>query len=102
MQGDGECGVGERRQVPFFAGLRSPVSGFPRLSERSSRRSDELQFPGGEEHHAEQEPAVFPALDVGGAIGALLVADGDVGDLEVQLLDDRVETAVVRAAAAGP
>src|SRR5690242_15121276 len=57
-----------------------------RLTERANmgRGSDELQLAGGEEHHAQQEPAVFPTLDVGLAIGALAVADGHVGDLEVE------------------
>ena len=46
--------------------------------------SGEFEFAGGEEHHAQQQPAVAPALDVGRAVGAFLVADRHIGDLQVE------------------
>src|SRR3954469_24109656 len=46
---------------------------------------DELDPPGGEGAHLEQEPAVAPALDVGLAVGALAVADRHLDELQVEL-----------------
>src|SRR5439155_2836727 len=47
--------------------------------------SDELHLPRREGDHFEQQPAVFPALDVGRAVDALAIADGQIDDLEAEL-----------------
>jgi hypothetical protein len=58
-------------------------------------RSDKFQLAGGDAEHAEEKQAVAPALDVGGAVGAFPIADGDVADFEVLFVgaEEQVEVA---------
>ena len=45
---------------------------------------DELQLSRSEHHHPQEEPTVLPALDVCGPVGPLLVADGNISNLQIQ------------------
>ncbi len=71
----------------------------------AKRASHEFEFARGEDHHAQQQPAVAPALDIGFAVGAFPIPDGNVGDFEVLLggaeeqveIPKRVEVAEIGA-----
>ena len=45
---------------------------------------DELQLARSEHHHPKEEPTVLPALDVRRPVGPLLVADGNIRNLQIQ------------------
>src|ERR1044071_4871355 len=81
-------------------GVVMPKAGFQTMITRdvgvqAALSRDELEPGGGEGGHAKQQPAVAPALDVGFAVGAGLVADGQVDDPQVELgrAEEEVEIA---------
>ena len=47
--------------------------------------SDKFDSPGCKDNHSQQQPTVFPALDVGGAVGALAITNGQINYFVVQL-----------------
>src|SRR6266540_5512021 len=89
-------------------------SGTPRVSGCLSQRiiigSHELQPPCGERHHTEQQPGMSPALNIGRAVGALTVPNGQVDDAqrepcraEQQVeVPERVEVAEVGTVGSNP
>ena len=64
----------------------------PRLGRSGSH---EFQLSRSKDHHAQEKPAMAPALNVRFAIGALAVTDGDVGDLQIEFgrAEEKVEVA---------
>ena len=68
-----------------FGAPRSLDRSVSTLDARSPVSGNEEQLGGRPRGHSQQEPAVGKTADVGGAVGALPVADGDLNDLAVQL-----------------
>ena len=108
----------ERLRAEDRRGATSVVCGWstsrPRVagvsSQRAQRPSHELEAARGDPDHAQQQPAVAPALDVRLAVRALAVADRHVHDAQVQLrraeeqveVAERIEVAEVRAVGGDP
>lgn len=76
---------GEGMKEPGCYGCEEPKPGGLVQSWTGHGRLDELELAGGEHKHAQEQPAVPPALDVRRAVGAVPVADRHVHDLQVQV-----------------
>ena len=50
------------------------------IEHASPARLECLQLHESKADHAQQQPAVAPTVDVGGAVGALAITDGDIDD----------------------
>src|SRR5262249_50098002 len=50
----------------------------------ATRSCGELKAAGGEHQHAQQQPTMLPAMDVGGPVGAGSIADGQLQDAQVE------------------
>src|SRR5262245_14968621 len=93
----GLCAGKNRRRFPGAAVWLASSADFAgsRLDAGRAAASKKFQAAGGEEHHAQKQPAVAPAMDVGLPVSARPVADGQINQTQVEFCrtEDQVEIA---------